>query len=908
MNVRTFGAIRGAGTQVREVQPDQPIQQGPFGTSLLVGIFRSGPVGEVVELEGGRSQFTRIFGGLTPDSDAPLAATQFYDLARGGGRLWALRVTDGSEVAAALKLFDRNVDTSVLEVTPPAKVAAHVATLAAHNGGRWAGRRKVLAGDVSLPGAISGQALTTGVTMLENAWAGATLRLVEDDASWSGTVESNTAAGVVTISGAFSAAILAGSDGRWTLELENVDTLTGAAEFLAVEVVDGGEDPSGRFGLTTWRDGGAVKSWLDLSTDSAGDAYWLSAIEDDANQWEVNPTDYFAGDVEDELQRPANFAEIPAPGGVAANVVHLQVVRWARTSGAAGDPFLDTVNDLTWGSDPRPCTVVLTWSDATNYSVAVTMEDGTVIAGLPAGVIDVAYVAEHPWLPGWTITSGTTAPQLADTLTIYARPLPADLAKKGGKLVAAAADSEGDVLKSWGIVSNDHDSITVAGSVDLSSDLVAPVAPTLTGSIAGDYALAGGETFIFTAGDRAAITLTESGLGAGTHTATAVAAEFNALELARAGAAVDCVIEFGVSAADKLTATLLQDFGGDSLITLGAGTLNAIVGYTTSQEGAGTAGKICRVQWRQELGGGYDGIAAIAAADYVDAWQVGIGTPLDAMIEANTGLIRCAMPGVYTASAQAAALAWAYSTNSIYYAGLEPSSAVDEASAIAWHRTNLAIGPEQDYHRAYFPSTCKIANPYGAGFYECPVLGLVLGLEARMATRNEGYQFAPAGLDYLISPTAKSLPLTRRLDGEALNSYGLIEVRMRGSSIYLWGDRVAAYGGRLWAHKRAAVSHIGRVLLTNTTALVFRKIDAYTFAAARRQVRSLFKPWYVSGWFDDEGGPAFEHQVEIKCDAENNPAAERDAGNLHVDVSFNVVGTAERVIFTLGPRGFTEAS
>ena len=43
-------------------------------------------------------------------------------------------------------------------------------------------------------------------------------------------------------------------------------------------------------------------------------------------------------------------------------------------------------------------------------------------------------------------------------------------------------------------------------------------------------------------------------------------------------------------------------------------------------------------------------------------------------------------------------------------------------------------------------------------------------------------------------------------------------------------------------------------------------------------------------------------------DDTNNPLTEREEGNLHGAVSFNVVNTAERVVFTIGPSGVTETA
>ena len=911
-STRTFGAINGAGVQVQEVQPAKPIQDGPLGSTIMVGVFRSGPTDRVISLLAGLPQFRRVYGGLAQYSDTPLAAEHFYSAGRGAGVLHALRVTDGTERAASLALYNRDVDLNVCEGTPPAKLPAVVMTLDADNGGRWAGRRAVKAGDVSLGSAITGDStVDLGITTeLADEWEGAILRFPNDDSTFEGKITSNTAAGVFTIEGTFPDGLDAGSDGRWTLELVNEHELTGNLEALAVEVGDGGRDPSGQFSLYVYRDGAKVKEWTDLSLDAAGDSYWFDALDGDLDNYEISPeADDFAGDPSAALQRPANYAEIPAPGGVGTNTLTFQVIRWARSG--TGTPFLDTVNDITWGSDPREVTILLTFNAATTGTVTATFPDGKVVTGLPSFTLGTAYTSQHAWLPGFTARAGTVAAISGTTLTIYVRPLPANLQKQGAYLYIAAAPSEGDTRVKYRVASNDHETVTLAPSVDISGDVDAPGAPSATGSVgAATFDLSGSSlTFIYSVGLAGAVkgpfTLTETLSGAA-ETIADVVAELNARELARAGSAAAKLVQFSASATNHIVVTALQDFGPDATLTIGSGTLNTELGFTDDSSTTGSAPTICRLQFRQELGGGYDGRAAVDGDSYVDALDVST-SPLNDLLESNTGLLRIAAPGVVDVDAQVAVMRWAYATNSLAYVEI-PDTYTTESGAIAWHEANLAIGPEQDYTACHWPSYGDITSPYGAGLYRAPLTGLILGAEARFALEAKGYHLAPAG-DGLTLPGIKRLPtLDRRLDNEALNAYGLIEVRKRGATVKLWGDRLAGYGGRPWKHKRAAMSHIGRVLLTNTTSLVFRAINASTLAEAKRLVRELFLSWYRVGWFDDLAGATFEKQVEIKADASNNPAAERALGNMHVDISFGIVDTAERVVFKIGPAGVEETS
>ena len=84
MSIRVFGAIRAPGSQVREQPADQPRRPGTLGTSVLVGAFRSGPLDEAVRCAT-FGEFSRIFGGLTRESQAPLAAQHWFDQSRGAG-------------------------------------------------------------------------------------------------------------------------------------------------------------------------------------------------------------------------------------------------------------------------------------------------------------------------------------------------------------------------------------------------------------------------------------------------------------------------------------------------------------------------------------------------------------------------------------------------------------------------------------------------------------------------------------------------------------------------------------------------------------------------------------------------------------------------------------------------------
>lgn len=902
MAERTFGAVKGAGVQVREVGAAQPISQGPFGTTAIVGPFRSGPADKAIRCEG-QPDYERIFGRPLRSSFAALAAAHFWTLSQGAAPLIVQRVTAGDEVAASARLWNRSVHRSVLERSPTAKIPGRVLTVAAANGGAWGGRAGVRVGDVTLGSAITvPSTIDLGISTQTDRWVGALLSFPGDAPGQTFRVVENSAAGVFIVDGPFPVEVTGGSDGRWILRASNANEIDARPEYAAVEVADGGEDPGTEVSLFGWRDGLQAGAWEDQSIDEEAGSYLVQTVNEDSANFLLALTDTRTGAASDPLERAANYAEIPAPGGIASNTVRLQTVRWELDS--AGNPYLDTVADFEHGADAVPCTLVLTFADATTAAVVATLEDGATVA-LGTLTLDAEFVPPWSIFPTLTVREGDSSASAADTMTIYVRPLPSNLASRGGLLYAAAAPSEGNVRTFWRIVSNTADTITVPPGIDLSAALTAPTAPAVTGSIAGPYDMTGSLTYIYRVGKNGVwsgpYTLTET-LSSGSKTAAQVAAELNVLELARAGSAADKLVEFSVES-NRIVVRALQDFGSEAEIRTGNGTINSVLGFTDGTRTPGVDGKIVRLQYRQELEGGYDG-AEVDGADYERLLDPVTG-PICDLLPTNTGLIKIATPGAPVAG-QRAALRWAYAHNGAAYLEI-PAAVITEAAAVAYHAAEYAIGDEADYGPCHWPSWGKIPNPWGTGLYSAPVTGAVLGIEARRAVDLSGYHNAPAGAAYSISAIFRDLATgARRLNNELLNSYGLIEMRRVGAAIYAFGDRIPGSQGRVWKHARLARSHIGRVLLTNTGSLVWSRIDEATFKRATVLVRELFAPWFAAGWFDDAAGPGFDNAVSIKCDATNNPPSSRAAGDLHVDIAFGIVGTAERVIFTVGPRAVNE--
>lgn len=908
MTVHTFGVLNGAGIRVVSKQPGRPINPGILGFTILAGIFRQGPVGVLHRNTAGEAEYSRIYGGLTRDSQAPICASHFYRSGEGAGELSCLRLTDGTEVKAASKLYDRNASKSLTWHAPAARVAQVVATVTDAGAGRSGGRARYQSGTAAAAVTTSTVEITLsgGASWLADEWAGAALTFPGLGVSGeSYTVVSHTAGDVpvVTIEGQLSAAVVDAGSTSWVAALENVHEVTGRFEGISVEIDDGAADPASLTTVLGFRDNGLVAAWENLDFYSSGRRFLPTSIADDASNFLIGWGDEYTGSPADKLTRPANFAEIPTIGGlnpVSPNILTLQTWRWQRVSGGG----LAYVRGIAHGTTPKAATIVITFGAATTATVVATLDDGgEVISDLPGLTLGTTWESGSPYLPDLTLRAGTVAMAATNTITVHYRPLPLDLKSRVGRLYVAAAPSEGDHAKWYPIASNTVDTITLASSVDLTTDVDAPTVPLYVSSTAGPYTHTTSRTIKYTLPGATEVTLTHSLSGSTTATATATALQV--LEDASAGSTALRRVVFGVSAADKLTVAAVNDAGALAVLTIGNGTANADVGFTADDVETGGDGTIVRLQYRQELRGGYDGIAGLTAELVAEALGTGPDDPLADLPAQNTGLMRCAVPGWDDAVVNQAGVRWAAATNSQFYPDHDPAI-VTEAAALAAHKA-WALDPDLMgfQGRAFFPAYGKIANPYGVGLYTASLLGALLGREARGAAAAHGFHLAAAGEGYGVGDLFRDLTTgAKALNNEALNGYGLTEIRRRGVSIYPWGDRIPLGDGTsLFAHMQATKAHIGRVLLTNTQGFNWLPLNAITFIQIRGKLTELFTPWWRDGWFDDSNGANFADQITFKCDATNNTATTKAAGEANAEIAFDVVGTSEKVILTIGPSG-----
>lgn len=925
MTIRTFGAVSGPGTRVREATPSPPIAQGPFGTTVLVGHFRAGQR-YMPRFVTSWADFVRNYGGLFTSSDAPLAVKDYFDAGGGAaGGLWVMRVipvsVDGGARGsrAQMKVWARDVSGSAVRYTAnrasDSVGPTQIGVLASIGAGARYGRERVVQTAISDPSAAITDSrtidLSGGTGWMEGGhhddeWVGGTL-YIDTFPSLSWKIESNTDAGVFTIVGRFPTEVQDSATAAVVrLEREAIDSLTRKADKLSVMFRDSEEGSGKRFSAYLFADSGDLyDQWTEVSVEE-GTSYFLQAMggEDFGGDHLVWTSVGSALDGENPLLRPANLCETIHPSWDGNVQVKINTVRWTKTAGA-GATYIDPAA-VTHGASPRRGLVNVSFSSSTEFTVTMELEDDATQLYLGAGTVGTSFNG-GPYGPTFTVAlkPGGTAPSNGGDMYILYRPLPTDLAGRGGYVTLGASPSDAGAGLRVRVRDNTADEVGLLYLGELSSLIQAATVPSHEGTTAGPYDVSGtAKTFIYSPDADGAITLTLTISGAAS-TAAQVVADLNAVELSRvSGVAANKRVEFYVADSGKPAVRLLNSYGTEAELTIGAGTLNAIVGFTAGDYNGEDASRIV-VEWRQDLTGGSDPVTG--ASDFQIAWEGAAETFLRTLAEANTGLVKVCMPGVVDAGAQAAMMAYAAETNA--HAVCEVASTHKFESARAWHLANLTVGEAQDYHSVLFPSYLQRPNPYGSGLHVSPISGWVLGQEAKAAVEQRGYHRAPAGLAFPI-PWAKRLPdilwgtALGNVSGylEAANAYGFRPIRVKDGRFYVYGDRIPGYEGKLWLHKRLTVSHIGRVLLTNSDRFHFAINDSGTWAELKGDLRGLFQPWVADRWFvSASGGVDVEDYVIIRVDATTNTAAVRQSGVLASAIGFEVVDTAEVVEFDLAP-------
>jgi hypothetical protein len=447
MPQRRFGPTRGAGTVIIEKEGQKTIEPAALGWAGYAGILEKGPPNELIEAQS-QAWFEKVCGSYISDSELPDNCIDYYKIANGAGGLLLVRVTDGTEVKSEFTMYARYGDL----LTP-------MGTLKAHNGGRWGGKRKRYTGDMSVIGDLTETTLDTGVTMIEDQWAGGVIEL-SDVANTQYPIISNTTAGVITV--AADQTMLAdhsgGADLRYYLVLDN------ETKYVSAVIGDGEENPDTEFSLEIFVNGDSIKKYGNLSTDPVSSRYWVNLINNDDSNYEVEATDLWTG-AHTAAVRPANhYGKIDA---VTTTTLTAEIHDFTINSPGGGDPTfaLGVTRPTDDNMLPQKITITMT-APTTGTAVSDLFGAlGTVTLGTefdPEG----SGSSVIKWCPSFTVTAGASPLAATDTLVINYKPFIADALIDG----FVYPDKPNAKLTKFRITDNTHKIITVATGSDLTVD------------------------------------------------------------------------------------------------------------------------------------------------------------------------------------------------------------------------------------------------------------------------------------------------------------------------------------------------------------------------------------------------------------------------------------------------------
>lgn len=315
-----------------------------------------------------------------------------------------------------------------------------------------------------------------------------------------------------------------------------------------------------------------------------------------------------------------------------------------------------------------------------------------------------------------------------------------------------------------------------------------------------------------------------------------------------------------------------------------------------------------RLQYRQQLVQGYDGIATVDENDFLPAYDVN-ASPFNDTEQQGYGLIKHATPGVNELSGvnalvvQQAGVNYADAKNHQFRPEFD-ASITDEVTARDWVQNTLG---KSDYEKIIFPSYADVTDPVKTDLLKTiPVTGMVHGREAKIARDYNGYHKVAAG-EAANLPRIRQIPTgDRRLNGEVLNPAGIQRIEKRKGRFIIWGAKIP-YVNSEWkfCQHRELMSYYEHVLIENFDWVIFAINDRMEQPRLIAALQSFFYPEWTKRALR---GNTFEDACEIKIDEENNTDATRAAGDMNCDLMLQLADTIERFIITMGKQGVFEST
>lgn len=439
MAQRRFGPTQGAGVAVIEKDADKPIEPATLGVTAYFGVMERGPTDKLF-LASKKTDYLARAGSYIPESLLPDAAFDFYNLSQGAGELWLKRITDGTERKAELVLKNRRFPHGdVLKIT-------------ADNGGRWAGKKSVLADDYV---SVTQTTLTTGKTVLKNEFKGALLRLSAVPGK-SYKVISNTTSGVFTF--ASDTTLVTDINGSVN-QLYSIE-LTNDGKEVSVLVKEGELNPTTEFGLEVYDNGVLVKNYPDLSMDPDSARYVVRTINDDGGNFWIKVQDLNIGSITADI-RPANFH------GKVKTISALQLtadIHELLKVGVVVGTVVPALTAVTYGGSVKKDRLILTCTTA-SPGAAVFSVVSDLQGALANATQGTAYVGNEYGLNFTLGNTGSGEYTVGDILHILVDPFPVN----GFAGFTVIPDYVNNRRTKFVIASNTANAITVKAGSDMTT-------------------------------------------------------------------------------------------------------------------------------------------------------------------------------------------------------------------------------------------------------------------------------------------------------------------------------------------------------------------------------------------------------------------------------------------------------
>jgi phage tail sheath protein FI len=221
---------------------------------------------------------------------------------------------------------------------------------------------------------------------------------------------------------------------------------------------------------------------------------------------------------------------------------------------------------------------------------------------------------------------------------------------------------------------------------------------------------------------------------------------------------------------------------------------------------------------------------------------------------------------------------------------LDPPPGLNAQQVKEW-RVDLA-GYDSKYASLYWP-WIKVMDPLQGKAAFIPPSGHIAGIWARNDD-TRGVHKAPAN-EVIRGAISLELQITKG-EHDQLNPVAVNCIRaFPGQGIRIWGARTLSSDPEWrYLNVRRLFNYVEESILQGTNWVVFEPNDPKLWDSVKRTVTMfLRRVWRDGALFGATPAEAFY----VKCDAENNPPENRDAGILTVEIGIAPVKPAEFVVF-----------